>query len=292
MIDNLKIVQINSLDTLIQEMMNIENLFFFRGMASKDWKIVSSADRMLERIKAQNSNILLSEQHQNVFLELKAQSIFIKQNETELKNLLNMNDSEKFQINESNFLIMQVILQHYGYPTRITDWTKNWKKALFFCLEDSTQTGDFALWCIKQKCMPNVKNAIADEKYLWPEELNKNNRIDAFYRRLREGIYLIDEPMFTRIKAQEGVLLASGVADYMIFEDHIMQCDWINNDDLIKFIISKQLRTEIRNYLDQHNITANSLYPIDFQDQKLTLDNSKIEKFMNDLYIKDFNPLY
>lgn len=284
MVDSLKILQINSLDSLILEMKKIESLYYFRGMASKDWNILSSADRMLERIKSQNSNVLLSEQHQNGFLELKAQNLFVKQNEKELKELLKKDESENLEIDESNFLLIQVILQHYGYPTRLTDWTKNWKKALFFCIEDSSQKEDFALWCIKRNCIPNINKVLEDDEYLWPEDLYPKNSIISFYKRLREGVYLIDEPKFKRIVAQEGVLLASGVADYKNFENQIMGCDWINNDDILKIVLSKRLRNEVKSFLVEQNITTTSLYPIDFLDQKVTLDNDKIEEFMHDLY--------
>ena len=45
----------------------MENSFYFKGMANKNWRILSSADRMLQKIKETNHNILLSEKHK-VFL--------------------------------------------------------------------------------------------------------------------------------------------------------------------------------------------------------------------------------
>ena len=289
MVKNLNVIKIDSLDMLISEMEKKQDTFYFRGMASKDWKIKSSVDRMLERIKSSNSNALLSEQRQNVFLEFKAQSLFVKNNEAELKKVLNVAPSDNFLIDENNFIQMQVILQHYGYPTRLTDWTKNWIKALFFCLEDTSQSSDFSLWCIERDCIPTINDAINNEKYLYPSALDDKNNLIKFYQRLREGVYLIDIPIFNRIKVQEGILLVSGHADYMIFEDHIINSEWLNDTNVIKYEISAKLRTQVQQLLIKEGITHNLLYPVDFLDQKITLDNQKIEQFMNKLYIKDFD---
>lgn len=289
MVKNLNEININSLDMLISEMQKKQDTFYFRGMASKDWKIKSSVDRMLEKIKSSNSNDLLSEQHQNVFLEFKAQSLFVKNNKAELKKILNVAPSDNFLIDENNFIQMQVILQHYGYPTRLTDWTKNWIKALFFCLEDTSQSGDFSLWCIERNSIPNINDVINNEKYLYPKVLDDKNYLINFYQRLREGVYLIDIPIFNRINAQEGILLVSGYADYMIFEDHIINSEWLNDTNVIKYKISAKLRTQVKQLLIEKGITHELLYPADFKDQKITLDNQRIEQFMNGLYIKDFH---
>jgi FRG domain. len=239
---------------------------------------------MLQKIKETNHNILLSEKHQDAFLEFKAQSYFIERNENALKLLFNIPSNNNFQIDKNNFLELIVILQHFGYPTRLSDWTKNWKKALYFCLEDSTQNDDMALWCIEKKCVPNVVAVLSNEKYLWPEELFKDNKLISFYKRLKEGVYLVDKPIFNRIKAQEGILLVTGYADYMVFEDHILQCDWISDKNVIKFIISKDLRSCLKLFLNENEITKDSLYPNDFEDEKFSSANEEIKKFINEFY--------
>ena len=284
MINNLKVIEINRYGELIKNLEKLENLFYFRGMANKNWRILSSADRMLQKIKETNHNILLSEKHQDAFLEFKAQSYFIERNENALKLLFNIPSNNNFQIDKNNFLELIVILQHFGYPTRLSDWTKNWKKVLYFCLEDSTQNDDMALWCIEKKCVPNVVAVLSNEKYLWPEELFKDNKLISFYKRLKEGVYLVDKPIFNRIKAQEGILLVTGYADYMVFEDHILQCDWISDKNVIKFIISKDLRSCLELFLNENEITKYSLYPNDFEDEKFSSANEEIRKSINEFY--------
>ena len=69
MINNLKVIEINRYGELIKNLEKLKNLFYFRGMANKNWRILSSADRMLQKIKETNHNILLSEKHK-VFLVL------------------------------------------------------------------------------------------------------------------------------------------------------------------------------------------------------------------------------
>ena len=141
-----------------------------------------------------------------------------------------------------------------------------------------------ALWCIEKKCIPNVVAVLSNEKYLWPEELFKDNKLISFYKRLKGGVYLVDKPIFNRIKAQEGILLVTGYADYMVFEDHILQCDWISDKNVIKFIISKDLRSCLKLFLNENEITKYSLYPNDFEDEKFSSANEEIRKFINEFY--------
>ena len=52
--------------------------FIFRGMASSDWRIQTSIDRLLCHTRKNNNNPLLSEANQNTFVEFAAQTKFIQ----------------------------------------------------------------------------------------------------------------------------------------------------------------------------------------------------------------------
>ena len=70
----------------------------------------------------------------------------------------------------------------------------------------------------------------------------------------------------------------------MVFEDHILQCDWISDKNVIKFIISKDLRSCLELFLNENEITKYSLYPNDFEDEKFSSANEEIRKSINEFY--------
>ena len=229
MINKLVQIKINSLEELSIEMIYLSDNWCFRGQAH-DWQIKSSIDRFLDTMRYKNP--VLRNENQNVFFEMKILDQFFCNNERFLK-IFGIEEQ-----NEENFILLQVLQQHYRYPTRLTDWTKNWKKALFFCIEDNTQSEDMVLWAINMKNIPRVEDIICDDKYLFPTILFEDNKIHSYYNRLRDGVYLVDVPVFKRIKAQEGLLLTSGHADNMIFEKHIFSSSWLNDGCIKKYIIS------------------------------------------------------
>lgn len=274
MLNKLKQIEINSLEELCIEMSYLSGNCCFRGQAH-DWQIKSSIDRFLDTMR--DKNPLLRNANQNVFFEMRILDQFFCNNEKFLK-ILSIEEQ-----NEENFILLQVLQQHYGYPTRLTDWTKNWKKALFFCIEDNTQSEDMVLWAINMKNIPRVEDIICDDKYLFQTILFDDNKIHSYYNRLRDGVYLIDVPVFERIKAQEGVLLVSGHTEDMIFEKHIFSSSWINDGCIKKYIISKNLRSAIEVFLEQNDITREKLYPKEFIE--MTTTNKKdLVSFANELY--------
>lgn len=274
MLNKLKQIKLNTLEALCIEMAYLSDNWCFRGQAH-DWPIKSSIDRFLDTIR--DKNPILKNENQNVFLEMKILTQFFCNNE----KILKMHGIE--EQNEENFILLQVLQQHYGYPTRLTDWTKNWKIALFFCIEDNTQSEEMVLWAINMKNIHKVEDVICDDKYLFPTILFEDNKIHSYYNRLRDGIYLIDVPVFERIKAQEGLLLASGHADDMIFEKHIFSSSWINNRCVKKYIISKTLRNDIEVFLEQNDINKEKLYPKEFLEMT-TSDKKDLTSFANELY--------
>jgi hypothetical protein len=256
----------------------------FRGMACSSWRLRTSMERALEKLRQSgNNNVLLSETAQNIFLEIDYQRKFMQSQSGALAKLLSQGTGNSLSLDDSNFLHLPIILQHYRYPTRVQDWTRDWQIALFFCLEDDTQVGDFALWTLKSSSIPKVETALASSEYLYPHSSSEGPMF-RFYRRLVPGVYLLDLPYFTRICAQNGIALVSGMAEDMDFQSHFDDCSWINQDDLRKIVVSKGARAECAEYLRTCDITKESLYPSDVSDTYIESDLRSVESFINRLY--------
>ena len=275
---------IDSFRELQEFLQNTGSKFYYRGMASVDWRLMTSVDRLIKRIQKNNDNLLLSETNQNVFAEIAAQEYFINKYSDELNQLVGKSTADAFRIDEDTFLKLPVILQHYRYPTRIQDWTTDWKIALFFCLEDENEFGDIALWLLRKDKILDIKSCLKNDEYLYPIEMGKHNIISSFYLRLKPGIYKIEENFFKRIKAQKGIALTTGRADYMDFQQHVMNARGITSSDVIKININRILRSEIKDYLVSKGINEYVLFPKDIRDEYINNDKLGIEEFMHKLY--------
>jgi hypothetical protein len=276
--------KVKTFHDLTSSLTKLAHDFYFRGMASDRWRLKTSIDRLLDKIQSSNRNSLLSETNQNIFAEFVAQTRFIKNQSQNLNHLFGRPLDIDFLLDEDTFLHLPVILQHYGYPTRVQDWTESWEIALYFCLEDVTELGDFCVWVLRKSTIPDVESCLVDNSYLYAADMFENNRINAFYHRLVPGIYRINKGFFQRIVAQRGITLVTGRADYMDFQQYILECEWIHEDDVKQIVIDKSLRAEVKAYLEVLGIKKNKLYPQDITDGYVESDKEAIEKFINEMY--------
>jgi hypothetical protein len=233
--------------------------FIFRGMANAKWTIRSKIDRELEYLRNTTNNELLNGIDHGIF-ELAIETLFLK------------NDGHNFQVARQNsngkieykdFVELLVLIQHYNYPTRCVDFSKNWMKALYFCLEDKKELGDMAIYALNSNKIISIDTAVSDMKYIDDTfASNTSDKISNFYLHLKVGAYKIDTPHFTRIKHQEGLMIVSGRSDYDTVEDQIDSSITVA-DDFVKITIDNNLRKEIKKYLAKNRITKRSMYPVD-----------------------------
>lgn len=256
----------SDISTLFDRLSSESGYYIFRGMASASWRIQTSIDRLLCHARQQNDSMLLSETNQNTFSELHAQNVFIQNHSHQLNRLFGKETGTEFKIDESNFLHLPIILQHYGYPTRIQEWTTNWKIALFFCLDDANKTEDFCVWSMNETEIPDIELCLDDPDYLYPTGILENNRINAFYHRLKAGVYRINKGHFQRKDAQKGVNLTTGRADYMDFQQHIEECTWISENNVHRYVVDSSLRNTVHKFLNTEGITHEKLFPNDITD--------------------------
>ena len=218
--------------------------YFYRGMRNVAYDLVTSLRRNCKEVYAKLEKPLLD-------------------------NFINYVRIEDPSINESIWKAM-VIGQHYGLPTRLLDWTHSTLVALHFAnTEDNLDKlgqRDCVVWRIDLRDL----NRNLPAKYL--EYLERKNTFVFSLDSLAElapdiaqydadmgddSLVCFEPPSVDqRIVNQYSFFTAipSGITDLEAFLD-------THTENTVKYVISKNLRWELRDILDQLNINERMIHP-------------------------------
>lgn len=159
------------------------------------------------------------------------------------------------------------VAQHHGLPTRLLDFTYSPYVALHFCTSDFMQYEyDAAIWCVNyvrsNEFIPEVlQHAIQEEgsNVFTPEMLEpvccSLKELGNFQQ---EDFVLFLEPPSLDARIVHQYALFS-----MMSDPGAILSDWLNQhpDLFFRIIIPAHLKWEIRDKLDQVNITERVLFP-------------------------------
>ena len=260
--------------------------FVFRGQGNSEWHIESSLERMIKRF------------HPN---SLVAQKIYPQGYEIDMLKEFQWKypKYEKVKIPKDDEMIEWLsIMQHYGSPTRMVDFTYSPYIALFMAIDSSNGEHDASVWCLNELVLRNI---FCDEY----EERNdrriddKDSQRELFYKEANQvikdsvnekrkdfspNIYLVQPHRVNdRILVQQG-LFAIPEKIGVPFEDNLFSLvdnrdpemvpfkdiiDYSNSENmfkpydyfLIKIKIPKQFRLNITKSLCLMNISAETMYP-------------------------------
>ena len=174
------------------------------------------------------------------------------------------------------------IIQHYGVPTRLLDWSENYLVALYFAVvdENKTENKDATVWVLN----PNIYNQTVNSKESNTKRLHGDNYLYAFNKR-KKDINMTEYPCLVfpkyldnRMQAQLSRFLLWGENDKPLNEiseigfnyytkEMYENCnnaikspkDWKN--PLFKIIINGEYKDKIRNQLDNCGINYHTLFP-------------------------------
>lgn len=212
--------------------------FVYRGLANKEWGLETS----LIRLKGAPN------------IEPPMFRSFLKY-------------AEPGSIPSDNLWVQLAIAQHHGLPTRVLDWTVSPKVALHFATaEKEHMEKDGVIWCVdiseSRFLLPDKLKKILAEKYAYlfsVEMLDDIKTLDEFDRLANdEGFILFFEPpsLDARIVNQNAIL--SVMPNAKLIPSEYLE----RHPDLCKrIVIPADLKWQIRDLLDQDNVTERILFP-------------------------------
>lgn len=174
-------------------------------------------------------------------------------------------DKQNLSESEWNQLI---IGQHHGLPTRMLDWTYSSLVGLNFALTERTKedfiTHDCVVWAINVEeiigLLPTKYKKILKEQeaYVFTTDMLRSITLEEYDSDMMDRSFVILEPpsIDERIVNQYSYfsVVPSGIKDFEDFLDTY-------TTETFKYIISKDIRWQIREILDTMNVNERILFP-------------------------------
>jgi hypothetical protein len=171
--------------------------------------------------------------------------------------------------------------QHNGLPTRCLDWTTSPLVAAHFaCGKEKDKGKDGVIWCLHATLLRQINEAtnpelaaalqgiawVYDTKLLESsfqdlQALDTSCKVRGVVRKERELMLLWEPPSLDqRIASQSGLLsiMNSGTASHTEFLEKHSQ---VYPDLVLRIVIDASLKPDLRDMLDQNNISERSLFP-------------------------------
>lgn len=230
------------------------NNWVFRGQSNTTWPLVSSLHRECKAVSPNINNENCIEIEWKTTLEFKSSYKLYSNHQIKEEKTFNTHDD---WIEER--LSVLSIMQHYGAPTRLLDWTYSPYIAGFFALDGAKN--DFCIYALNLNCINdhNLKMGNNDSRL-------KNSVFYADDEPVESFLYPYDPiEKNQRLRIQQGLFLVPSLIDVSF--DQILQEYGIENGELNGNVVATKLIFEKKNLeywwtkLIQMNITHETIYP-------------------------------
>ncbi|KTT98219.1 FRG domain-containing protein [Sphingomonas sanguinis] len=170
----------------------------------------------------------------------------------------------------SDALLFQLaIAQHHGLPTRVLDWTTSPRVASHFALSNENHFDvDGAIWCVDvanaRRVLPSTLATILtnEDAFVFSVEmLNKYKSITDFdaIESNKEFVLFFEPPSLDSRIINQGAVLSMMPGPELDLKTYILRPE---NKDLVKrIIIPAEIKWELRDKLDQDNVSERMLFP-------------------------------
>ena len=242
---------------------NLDDDWSFRGHNIANWRLEATLERATTQLVAATvgTTLHLSQQRlrpgdheREILLEFQRgahQHLFATPADDELVDWL-------------------ALMQHYGAPTRLLDWTRSPYVALYFALEKPQTKERSALWAIDRKWMDKESaRAIKKHDRRCPNPLD----LRAMYRYINDILFKSDNPtvivpatplrMNNRMTAQQGHFLCnlSHAESFDVSLFRMLRNSWTRKPPVRKLLVDHENRIEMLKELRRMNIHSASLFP-------------------------------
>lgn len=236
-------------EALLKQFNSLPNNFIYRGHANAKWPLQSSLERLIE-----------SQWSQGKARHFEDFSLEAFQAKFHLYDRANITPDSK--------LAWLSVMQHYGVPTRLVDFTNSPYVALYFALEayQPSTLADLAVFALDYTAV--MEASIRHIKVQDPsfEETRssiyaKQDKVfDETVDKLLYDITWVTEPRRhnERLDLQGGCFVVSGNIDARISES--LNLDLYRDCKFLKFTIDHRLYEPIFALLRKMNLTSKSLY--------------------------------
>lgn len=283
--DYIKEIPINSWEQVSEyyaDVINEKQQWIFRGVKNTSWGLQSSLERAI--IEFSEDNDITKDD--NVYIKrTKIRSILSKGIEGNLVDTIELGLLRRFKRqcekylevsmpDEHDFMAWFALMQHYGAPTRLQDWSYSFYISLFFAIDSSdTEAVVWALDNNSEWINQSLKKALNDEEAFNDIIKDQNAIKQGTFKKIfmRHAPIDVVYPMnpFSlneRLSIQQGVFLCPGNV-LKPFEDNLfgLLFQYQLKDKLKKLIFTftenRSFRKEIFQHLHRMNINPATLYP-------------------------------
>jgi hypothetical protein len=261
---NWPIIEFKSLDDIIEFLNNYaKQRWLFRGQ-SVHAPLLSLIDRGKLALLTRNQKLWLEDRSIRQFLS----TVKFPADPVEARILLTNPDDPR-QL-ENNRISILMLMQHYGVPTRLIDWTTQYEIALHFAVTNNYgdhDDEDGEIWCFDE---PKY-----EEKDFGPSQWVNNPQVKDTSGKFNNDLPIIFSQSgskkewivlqglrdkFHRMVSQDGYFTVSSHFD----RDHACAIQNLFKNDTrcyCRCVINKGIKTEARDYLQQKGISQGSLFP-------------------------------
>jgi len=169
----------------------------------------------------------------------------------------------------TDFWDIMVLGQHHGLPTRLLDWTFSPLIALHFATDDSLKMNtDGVVWMVNvhyvNKNTPEIFTKLlrGDQLFFTIKNLkdvtqNREDELGYFDKIIEDSFLFFEPPSIDARIVNQYALFSIASLKHQLLDDLIGSMEV----ESFKIIIPKEIKWEIRDKLDQLNITERVIYP-------------------------------
>ena len=241
--------EIDSMEILLDTLNSLPNHFIYRGHADASWPLTSSLERVIGSSWNEENAILSEERTLDVF-----------------KSKFHLYD--KINIVPDSKLAWLSLMQHYGAPTRLLDFTESPYAALYFSIEFYCPQSkkDFAVYALDYSAMmdKSIAKIAASRPSFNETRASIYPKRDAIFDEVvdpgKYDIAWITEPTMlnARLDRQAGSFILSGNRGSRIRD--ILESELYHDVAMYKYVFPAKLYQGVYALLRKMNLTSKTLY--------------------------------